>query len=281
MTLCGSILTNFRRSAAASGRFGELMIGALIGDVVGSVYEFNNTRLKDFPLYKPGSDFTDDSVLTIATAKVLLDGGDYAQTYQAFSRAYPHRGYGGMFSRWIRQDDPQPYQSFGNGSAMRVSPIGFAFPDAESTLAEAKRSAQVTHDHPEGIKGAQAVALAIWMARHGAARAEIRQLISDQFDYDLSRSCSVIREVNQFDETCQGSVPEALTCFLESTDFEDCIRLSISIGGDSDTIACIAGGIAQAFYGKIPEWIVAETKSRLPQEFLDILQRFEDRFMPN
>ena len=253
------------------------MIGAIIGDVIGSVYEFNNHRSKEFPLFQASSDFTDDSVLTFATAKVLLDGGDYAATYQQFARAYPHRGYGGRFSRWIKLDDPKPYDSFGNGSAMRIAPIGFAFADAETTLEEAKRSAEVTHNHPEGIKGAQAVALAIWMARQGEGKAAIRHAIEKQFGYDLSRDCDFIRQVNKFDETCQGSVPEAITCFLESVDFEDCIRLSISIGGDSDTIACIAGGIAQAYYRDIPNWIITETKARLPQEFLEILDRFEER----
>ena len=253
------------------------MIGAIIGDVIGSVYEFNNHRSKEFPLFQASSDFTDDSVLTFATAKVLLDGGDYAATYQQFARAYPHRGYGGRFSRWIKLDDPKPYDSFGNGSAMRIAPIGFAFADAETTLEEAKRSAEVTHNHPEGIKGAQAVALAIWMARKGEGKAAIRHAIEKQFGYDLSRDCDFIRQVNKFDETCQGSVPEAITCFLESVDFEDCIRLSISIGGDSDTIACIAGGIAQAYYRDIPNWIITETKARLPQEFLEILDRFEER----
>jgi len=257
------------------------LIGAIIGDIVGSVYEFNNHRSNEFPLFQANSDFTDDSVLTFATAKVLLDGGDYAATYQRFARAYPHRGYGGRFSRWIKLDDPQPYNSFGNGSAMRVAPIGFAFADAKSTLAEAKRSAEVTHNHPEGIKGAQAVALAIWMARQGEDRDAIRQAIEKQFGYDLSRTCDFIREMGKFDETCQGSVPEAITCFLESTDFEDCIRLSISIGGDSDTIACIAGGIAQAYYREIPDWIVEETRARLPLEFLEILDRFEERYMQN
>jgi len=253
------------------------MIGAIIGDVIGSVYEFNNHRSKEFPLFQASSDFTDDSVLTFATAKVLLDGGDYAATYQQFARAYPHRGYGERFSRWIKLDDPKPYDSFGNGSAMRIAPIGFAFADAETTLEEAKRSAEVTHNHPEGIKGAQAVALAIWMARKGEGKAAIRHAIEKQFGYDLSRDCDFIRQVNKFDETCQGSVPEAITCFLESVDFEDCIRLSISIGGDSDTIACIAGGIAQAYYRDIPNWIITETKARLPQEFLEILDRFEER----
>jgi len=257
------------------------MIGAIIGDIVGSVFEFNNCRSKEFPLFQTNSDFTDDSVLSFATAKVLLDGGDYAQTYQSFSRAYPYRGYGGRFRQWISQDEPKPYNSFGNGSAMRIAPVGFAFADAESALAEAKSSAEVTHNHPEGIKGAQAVALAIWMARQGKEKAEIRQTVMSQFGYDLSRSCNLIREVNQFDETCQGSVPEAITCFLESTDFEDCVRLAISIGGDSDTIACIAGGIAQAYYREIPEWIAMGARARLNPDLLNILDRFEERFMRN
>ena len=254
------------------------MIGAIIGDVVGSVFEFNNHRSKEFPLFSAKSDFTDDSVLSFATAKVLLDGGDYAEAYQSFARAYPHRGYGGRFARWIKLDDPKPYNSLGNGSAMRVAPVGFAFKDAESVLMEAKRSAEVTHNHPEGIKGAQAVALAIWMARQGEEKSAIRRELEQRFAYDLSRNCDRIRAVNRFDETCPGSVPEALTCFLESEDFEDCIRLSISIGGDSDTIACIAGGIAQAYYSDIPDWIVAETRARLPREFLKILDQFEECF---
>lgn len=166
------------------------MIGAIIGDVVGSVYEFNNHRSKEFPLFQAKSDFTDDSVLSFATAKVLLDGGDYAATYQRFARAYPDRGYGGRFGKWIWLEDPKPYYSFGNGSAMRVAPVGFAFADAETTLVEAKRSAEVTHNHPEGIKGAQAVALAIWMARQGEDRDAIRQAIEKQFGYDLSRTCA-------------------------------------------------------------------------------------------
>lgn len=257
------------------------MIGAIIGDIVGSVYEFNNHRSKEFPLFKATSDFTDDSVLTFATAKVLLDGGDYAATYQQFARAYPHRAYGGRFSRWIKLDDPKPYNSFGNGSAMRVAPVGFAFADLETTLAEAKRSAEVTHNHPEGTKGAQVVALAIWMARQGANKAAISEKIVQQFGYDLSRDCDFIRQVNRFDETCQGSVPEAITCFLESTDFEDCIRLAISIGGDSDTIACITGGIAQAYYKSIPEWIIMGARARLTPDMLKILDRFEDRYMQN
>ncbi len=251
------------------------MLGAIIGDIVGSIFEFNNKRSTEFPLFSFQSTFTDDSVLTFATAKVLLDGLDYAQTYQDFSRRYPGRGYGGHYALWIHQQNPQPYNSFGNGSAMRVSPVGFAFTSIDETLDEARRSAEVTHNHPEGIKGAQATALAIFLARSGSSKTDIRSEISTRFGYDLSRPLDLIRKTNQFNETCQGSVPEALTAFLESSDYENAIRLAISIDGDSDTIACIAGGIAQVYYREIPDWIAAEAKSRLPQEFLEILERFE------
>jgi len=172
------------------------MIGALIGDIVGSVYEFDNQRSVDFPLFSASSTFTDDSVLTFATASVLLGKGDYTSAYQDFARRYTGRGYGGNFWRWIYSDDPKPYNSFGNGSAMRVSPVGFAFENLEETLAEAKRSAEVTHNHPEGIKGAQATAQVIYMARKGASKAEIKQEIIERYGYDLSRPLDLIREVN-------------------------------------------------------------------------------------
>ncbi len=254
------------------------MLGAIIGDIVGSVFEFHNHRSKDFPLFCDQSTFTDDSVLTFATAKVLLDGTDYTKTYQDFSHRYAGRGYGTYFSLWLNMKNPLPYNSLGNGSAMRVSPVGFAFESAEETLAEARRSAEVTHNHPEGVKGAQATALAIFMARKGSSQVEIKSEISSRFDYKLTRPLDEIRLVNRFDETCQGSVPEAISAFLESASFEDAIRLAISIGGDSDTIACIAGGIAQAFYGTIPAWIASEAKMRLPLEFLQILECFEGQY---
>ena len=174
---------------------------------------------------------------------------------------------------------PQPYNSFGNGSAMRISPIGFAYDDAETTLSEAKRSAEVTHNHPEGIKGAQAVALAMFRARQKWSLADIKKDIASKFDYSFDRTLDQIRPTYQFNETCQGSVPEAITAFLESTSYEDALRKAISIGGDSDTIACITGGIAQAYYGDIPGWIVKEVKQRLPGEFLEILDNFETRFL--
>ncbi|MFZ3070477.1 MAG: ADP-ribosylglycohydrolase family protein [Anaerolineaceae bacterium] len=254
------------------------MLGAVIGDIVGSVFEWHNHRSTKFPLFSSRSTFSDDSVLTIATARVLLDGLDYARTYQDFARRYPGRGYGGSFHSWIYQEHPQPYNSFGNGSAMRISPIGFAFESLEETLTEAKRSAEVTHNHPEGIKGAQATVLAIYLARKGSSKPEIKQEIINRFGYDLSRPLEKIRQENQFDETCQGTVPEAISAFLESDSFEGAIRLAVSIGGDSDTIACIAGAIAQALYGSIPAEMVSQAKARLPEEFLQILERFEARY---
>lgn len=254
------------------------MIGALIGDIVGSVYEFDNQRSVDFPLFSASSTFTDDSVLTFATASVLLGKGDYTSAYQDFARRYTGRGYGGNFWRWIYSDDPKPYNSFGNGSAMRVSPVGFAFENLEETLAEAKRSAEVTHNHPEGIKGAQATAQVIYMARKGASKAEIKQEIIERYGYDLSRPLDLIREVNEFNETCPGSLPEAISVFLEGQTYENTIRLAVSIGGDTDTISCIAGGMAQAFFGSIPAGIVRAARARLNPELLDILDRFQSQF---
>ncbi len=255
------------------------MLGAIIGDIVGSVYEWSNIKSTDFPLFKQQSKFTDDSVLTVATAKVILDDLDYSHTYQDFTKRYPGRGYGGNFFSWAHSGDPQPYQSWGNGSAMRVSPVGFAFNDVNSVLAEAKRSAEVTHNHPEGIKGAQAVALAIYLARNASTKASIKEEIATRFGYDLERKLEVIRPLYKFDVSCQGSVPEAIIAFLESKNFEDAIRKAVSIGGDSDTIACITGGIAQAFHGHIPAGISKEARQRLPDEFLQIIDRFEARFI--
>lgn len=252
------------------------MLGAMIGDIVGSIYEWHNIKTTDFELFKPNCTFTDDTVLTAATAQALLTDGDYVHAYQDFSRRYPDRGYGGRYSQWIWEKDPQPYYSWGNGSAMRVSPIGFAFDSAEEVLAEAKRSAIVTHNHPEGIKGAQATALTILLARQGTDQAAIRAEISGRFGYDLSRTLDAIRPVYEFNESCQETVPEAIIAFLESADFENAIRLAISLGGDSDTLANITGGIAEAYYG-IPEAIAEKGKSYLPDEFLEILQEFRNK----
>jgi ADP-ribosylglycohydrolase len=249
------------------------MLGAIIGDIVDSVYEWNNIKTTDFPFFQPKCFFTDDSVLTVATAKALMSGTGYTEAYQDFARRYPGRGYGGNFHGWIYAEKPQPYHSWGNGSAMRVSPVGFAIDDLEEVLAEARRSAAVTHNHPEGIKGAQATALAVLLARQRLPQAEIRAEITNRFAYDLDRTLDEIRPGYTFDVSCQGSVPEAIIAFLESTGFEDAIRKAISIGGDSDTVACITGGIAEAYFG-VPEDIAEEAYGYLPDEYIEIIDEF-------
>ena len=246
----------------------------MIGDIVGSVYEWHNIKTTEFILFENRNFFTDDTVLTAATAQALMTDGDYTHAYQDFARRYPRRGYGGNFKRWIYVQDPKPYNSWGNGSAMRVSPVGFAFDSVEEVLAESKRSASVTHNHPEGIKGAQSTTLAILMARQGAPKEEIRSEIGRRFNYDLDRTLAEIRPHYTFDVSCQGSVPEAIIAFLESENYEDAIRKGISIGGDSDTIACVTGGMAEAFYG-IPDEIAEKGRSYLPAEFLQIIDEFQ------
>jgi len=253
------------------------MLGAIIGDLVGSVYEWNNIKTTEFEFLKRECFFTDDSVLTMATASALLTGSGYAETYHRFARCYPGRGYGGRFKAWIHSDNPQPYNSWGNGSAMRVSPVGFAFNCVDEVLAEAEASAVVTHNHPEGIKGAQATALSVLLARQGATLTEIRDEITTRFGYNLTRTLVEIRPVYRFDESCQGTLPESITAFLESTGFEDAIRKAISIGGDSDTIACITGGIAEAYYG-IPNDIAQQAYRYLPHEFIEIIEMFNKRY---
>jgi ADP-ribosylglycohydrolase len=254
------------------------MLGAIAGDVIGSAHEASPVKATDFELFPPGSRFTDDTVLTVATAEALLGDGDYAGAYRRCGRAYPNAGYGGSFDRWMLSEDAGPYNSWGNGAAMRVSPVGFAVETVDEVLAEAARSAAVTHNHPEGIKGAQAAALAVFLARSGADKENIRSEIQDRFGYDLTRSLDAIRPAYRFDVSCQGSVPESLIAFLESIDYESAVRNAISLGGDADTMACIAGGFAQAFYGAVPEQIAREVRSRLPGGFLDVLDRFESRY---
>ena len=248
------------------------MIGAVAGDIVGSVHEFQPIKTKDFPLFSPRSRFTDDSVLTIAVAKAILEGSSYREAIHSFGRSYPDAGYGGRFIGWLASPDPKPYQSFGNGSAMRVSPVGFAFETVEEVLSEARESAVCSHDHPEGIKGAQATALAIFRARKGSGKKEIRKEIEGRFGYDLGRRLREIRPSYSFDETCQGSVPEAIISFLESVSWEDAVRNAVSLGGDADTLACIAGGIAEAFYGPLPDAVVREVRSRLPAELWETVK---------
>ena len=257
------------------------ILGAIIGDIIGSVYEWNNVKTTDFPLFKSTTDFTDDSVLTFATMDSLLNGLDYTQAYQSYSRKFPHRGYGGRFSSWIHEINPMPYNSWGNGSAMRVSPVGWAFETLEEVLIEAQRSAEVTHNHPEGIKGAQATAAAIFLARTGKSKAEIKQYIEQTFAYNLDCTIDEIRPTFRFDESCQGTVPESIIAFLESTDFESAIRFAISLGGDSDTIACITGGIAEAFYQEIPEEIITNTLKVIPKEIIQLIEEFSARFRNN
>jgi ADP-ribosylglycohydrolase len=254
------------------------MLGAIAGDVIGSVYEHHRIKTMAFPLFQAHSHFTDDTVLTVAVADAILRQADYAETLKAFGRRYPSAGYGSSFYNWLMAAQSRPYNSWGNGAAMRVSPVGFAFATAERVLAEAERTAAVSHNHPEGIKGAQAAALAVFLARSGASKEAIRADIAARFGYDLQRTVEQIRPGYAFDVSCQASVPEALIAFLDSTSYEDAIRKAISLGGDSDTLACIAGGVAQAFYREIPAPIVREVRDRLPEEFLQVIDRFEATF---
>jgi ADP-ribosylglycohydrolase len=252
------------------------MLGAIAGDVIGSVYEAHPIKYTDFPLFGRHSHFTDDTVLTVAAAYSILEKCDYATAFKSFGRRYPGAGYGSSFYQWLFAPEGGPYNSWGNGSAMRVSPIGFAFESIDAVLEEAARSASVTHNHPEGIKGAQATALAIFLARKGEDKDFIRSEIEKRFTYNLSRALDDIRPEYRFDVSSRGSVPESITAFMESKDFEDAVRKAVSLGGDSDTMACIAGGIAHAFYREIPEDIVANVRERLPEEFLEIIDRFAD-----
>ena len=254
------------------------MIGAIAGDVIGSVYEAHRIKTKDFPLFSPGCSFTDDTVLTIATADAILTGKGYAVAYREWGRLFPYAGYGGMFRQWLRTSDSAPYNSFGNGSAMRVSPVGFAFDTLEKVLEEAKKSAEVTHDHPEGIKGAQATAAAIFLARMDEEKSEIRKYVESTFHYDLSATLAEIRPHYRFDSTCQGTVPQAIIAFLESNDYEDAVRKAISLGGDSDTLACITGGIAQAYYKTIGNDIINKVRTLLDARLLNIVDLFEMRY---
>ena len=250
------------------------MFGAIAGDVIGSVYEHYQIKTSDFPLFHRGCRFTDDTVLTVAIAHAILEQTDYASALKAFGRRYPDAGYGGSFYRWIFEPGVQPYNSWGNGSAMRVSPVGFAFDDVDRVLLEAKRSAEVSHNHPEGIKGAQATAVAVLLARQGRNKASIRREIGHRFGYNLDRSIQEIRPSYRFDVSCQGSVPESIIAFLDSKDYEDAIRLAISLGGDSDTLACIAGGIAHAFYGEVPAEIATRVRGLLTQDLLAVVDKF-------
>ncbi|MDX2438019.1 MAG: ADP-ribosylglycohydrolase family protein [Acidobacteriota bacterium] len=254
------------------------MLGAIAGDVFGASYEFRSFKSEDFDLFDMPRFFTDDTVLTIATAEVLMGDGDYASAYRRWGRDYPSRSYGGRFLDWLEDSSLGPYNSYGNGSAMRVSPIGWAFDSLAEVLAEAERSAAVTHNHPEGIKGAQATAGAIYLARTGQSQEEIRNEIAGRFGYDLDRTVEEIRPDYSFDVTCQGSVPEALIAFFDADDFEHSIRLAISLDGDADTQAAITGGVAEAFWGGVPERLNAEVREVLDDPLLEIMDRFFARY---
>jgi ADP-ribosylglycohydrolase len=252
------------------------MLGAIAGDIIGSVYESRSRRIKTkvFPLFNPYCHFTDDSVLTVAVAQAIVEQRPYLETLCELGQRYPHAGYGGRFRRWLFSSHPQPYNSWGNGSAMRVSPVGWGFATKEDVLREATRSAEITHNHPEGIKGAQAVALAVFLARTGVTREGLQAEIHNTFGYDLNRRVDGIRPHYAFDSSCQGSVPEAIIAFLDSTSWEDAVRNAVSLGGDSDTLACITGAIAEAFYGAVPEPVARQVQALLTSDLWDITRRF-------
>ena len=254
------------------------MLGAICGDIIGSVFEHDNYTAKDFILFSRHSKFTDDSVLTTAIADSLIHNTNYASNLRKYYRLYTTAGFSRTFSLWGAADNQEAYNSYGNGSAMRVSPVGWAFNSIEKTLREAEATAIVTHNHPEGIKGAQVIAGAIFIARNGGSKSDIRQF-AESFDYDLNFQLNDKRETYHFDATCQGSVPEAIVAFLESSDFEDCIRNAVSIGGDSDTISCIAASIAEAYYNGIPDHIRIPCLEILDQRQLRIYQLFFAKFM--
>ena len=253
------------------------MLGAIAGDILGSIHEFHPIKTKNFDLLNSECVFTDDTVMTAAVADSLMNKIPYVESLQMWGRKYPRAGYGGWFSKWIDSDFPKPYNSFGNGSAMRCSSVGWLFEDEGSVLEEAKKSAEVTHNHPEGIKGAQAVGLGVMLCRQGSTKLEIQEKLEDLFDYDLSQTMEQVKFNYSFDVTCQGSVPQAITAFLESEDFEDAIKNAISLGGDADTQACIAGALAEAFYMKIPDQIKEFVLTRITPDILDVLHQLHVR----
>ena len=262
------------------------MFGAILGDMIGSPYEFDmGNKSKEFPLFSKRSTYTDDTVMTIAVADVFLNDSllmneavirqRLIESMHKYGKLFPNAGYGGRFGMWLFLDGTEPYNSWGNGSAMRVSSVAWLFDDLGMVRLMARLSAEVTHNHPEGIKGAEATASAIFLARKGSTKAEIRDYIEANFHYDLSRTCDEIRPGYRHVESCQETVPEAITAFLEGKSFEDVIRTAVSLGGDCDTLTCIAGSMAEAFYG-IPEELKAECRKRLPEDLLEVLKRFDE-----
>ena len=254
------------------------MLGAIAGDIIGSRFEHAAFKSTHFRLFHPDCRFTDDTVLTVALADSLLHGVPYVELLKRYYRAYPNAGYGGSFRQWARSERSEPYNSWGNGSAMRVSPVGFAFETLEEVLEGAERSAEVTHDHPEGILGAQAIAAAIFLARTGQTKEQIQGYVEAALGYDLSRSLDEIRPRYCFEVSCRHSVPQAIRAFLESDGYEHAVRLAISLGGDSDTLACMAGGIAQAFYGGVPGEIGQRAFERLDDHLAGVTRKFAETF---
>ena len=254
------------------------MIGAIAGDIIGSIYERHNIRRTNFPLFDPMCHFTDDTVLTIAIAESILNRGDYVNNLKKYYSYYPEAGYGPLFRKWAAHKHGKPYSSCGNGSAMRVSPVGFAFDTLEEVLLEAEKSAAVTHNHPEGIKGAKATASAVFLSRTGHSKKEIKEYIECTFKYNLNQSFEKLRKHYTRSTTCQGSVPQAINVFLESENYEDAVRKAISIGGDSDTIACITGGIAQAFYKDVPDYIEEKVFEILDDRLKQVVYEFTVKY---
>lgn len=250
------------------------MIGAIAGDIIGSIYEHHPIKSPHFPLFDSACTYTDDTVLTLAVAEAILTGSSYGPCLRNFAQAYPHAGYGQAFARWLHSPNPKPYGSWGNGSAMRVSPIGLAFDNEAEVLRQARLSAEVTHNHPEGVKGAQAIALAVFLARHGADKNAIQMRLQTLFNYDLTRSVDDIRPTHVFDVSCQGTVPAAMAAFFAASSYEETVRNAVSLGGDSDTLACISGAVAEAFYGGVPGFIVARVRETLPRDLWRITEAF-------
>lgn len=255
------------------------MLGAIAGDIIGSIHEKSGIKTKDFMLFETYNIFTDDTVLTIAIAEAVMLKIPYEETVMSYARQFPEAGYGKTFKKWLKGEIVGPYNSWGNGSAMRVSPIAWAFDNLDKVMEEAEKSSIITHNHPEGVKGAQAVAVAIFLARTGAGKAIIKDFIQDNFDYDLERTIDEIRPGYKFDVSCHGSVPESIIAFLEAEDFEDAIRNAVSLGGDADTMASIAGAIAEAHFKYIPIDILQESRRRLPITLLQTVMDFEEKFM--
>lgn len=276
---------NNRRPRAV---YNPLLIGAIIGDIAGSIYEFNPHKSKDINLQNKDMEYTDDTIMTIVVADWILNDKKLTKKglvarMQQWGRKYPNPmgAYGGMFSQWLFSNNPKPYNSQGNGAAMRVAAVGFAFSSLEETLKVAQKSAEVTHNHPEGIKGAQATAAAIFMARTGSTKEEIRRYISENFGYDMNRTCDDIRPTYSFDGSCQGTVPESIIAFLDSKDYEDAIRLCISLGGDADTMGAITGAIAGAYYHKMPYDLYEFALNKLPDDIKGIIKQFDSEHARN